>query len=81
MNPQTTEEKIADTHKYIDYGSKVKFVRDGETRHIGVVVGLTTTFAKIFKYRNRKEDYTGDVNPESAEWYPIECKGGGVFLV
>ncbi len=38
--------------------------------HNGVIVSLTSHFAKVFRYRHKPDD-EGDVNPESAEFFAI----------
>lgn len=48
--------------------------KDGRWRqcHTGVVVALTSSFAKVYKPRTRQDDFfSGDVESNTAEWFPI----------
>lgn len=81
-NVLSMADRLELTRKNITFGSKVKFLRDGKHVHDGVVVGLTDTFAQIYKAKPKNGDSSsGDVSPEYAQWFPLVCKDGGVLLV
>lgn len=63
----------------LEYGQKVSVEKQGENGawaeiHRGIVIGLTTHFAKVYRPKKRDEDEAGDVNPETSEWYAINSK-------
>lgn len=63
----------------------VKEVEDGTGKtkqsviHNGIVVGLTTTHAKVYRPKQNEDDNAGDVEPATAEWFPI--KGPKMWII
>ena len=83
MENNISKQESQNKSKFLKVGNRAKFINDKTNVHEGWVVGLTTTFAKIYCPKRKKEDPTGDVTPETAEWYPITMrnpKGGVVFV-
>ena len=81
-NVLSMSDRLELTRKNITFGSRVKFMREGKTIHDGVVVGLTDTFVQIYKMKpkNGPSD-SGDVSPETAQWFPMVCREGGTILI
>lgn len=40
----------------------------------GIVVGKTNIFVKVYRPKKNETDISGDVSPETAEWFPINAK-------
>lgn len=74
-------DKIDNTKKNIRMYDLVRYIHDGQVKHEGRVIGLTDSFAKIYRQKKNVEDVSGDVSPESAEWFPIQSKLGGIVIV
>ena len=73
---KTTDEQIEETKKYIRIGSEVKVWRDGKVIHWGTVVGLTNSFAHVFRPRRNQDDTGGDIEPSMAQAFPLSAPNG-----
>ena len=79
MNEILLKEKITESQKSLRRGDKVRYYCDGVAKHEGVVIDLTTTFARIFRPKRNIEDTSGDISFDSAEWFPIQNAFGGII--
>lgn len=72
MQQQTLEimDKVRVIKETDDGNGKTKH----STVHNGVVVGLTTTHARVYRPKMNDEDTAGDVEPSTSEWFPIKGK-------